>query len=57
MATEALTAAAEAFTVAARHLSEAQAAISYQGVNEDNTGNLRRRPTLRLAPKRADDDR
>jgi len=41
---------AAAFTIAARHLSDAQAAITYQGVNEDNAGHLRPAPHLRLAP-------
>ena len=50
IATYALSAAADAFTQAAQHLSDAQAAIAHQGVNEDSIGNLRRRPTLRLAP-------
>jgi hypothetical protein len=51
IATRALSAAADAFTQAAQHLSDAQAAIAHQGVNEESTGNLRRRPTLRLAPE------
>ena len=51
IASHALSAAADAFTQAAQHLSDAQAAIAYQGVNEDSTGNLRRRPTLRVAPE------
>jgi hypothetical protein len=45
IATHALSAAADAFTQAAQHLSDAQAAIAHQGVNEDSTGNLRRRPS------------
>jgi hypothetical protein len=49
IATHALSAAADAFTQAAQHLSDAQAVIAHQGVNEDDAGNLRRRPTLRLA--------
>ena len=52
IATHALSATApDAFTQAAQHLSDAQAAIAYQGINEDSTGNLRRRPTLRVAPE------
>jgi hypothetical protein len=51
LATRSMMAAADAFAVAAQSLSEAQAAIAHQGVNEDSTGNLRRRPTLRLAPE------
>ena len=49
-ATRALSLAAEAFTTAAQHLDDAQAAIVHQGISEDDAGNLRRRPTLRLAP-------
>ena len=49
IATHALSAAADAFTQAAQHLSDAQAVIAHQGVNEDDAGNLRRPPTLRLA--------
>ena len=50
-ATHALSLAAEAFTAAARHLDRAQAAITNQGINEDDAGNLRRRPALRVAPE------
>ena len=46
----ALAAAAHASDLATQHLLNAQAAISHQGINDDNAGNLRRRPTLRLAP-------
>jgi hypothetical protein len=50
-ATHALSLAAEAFTAAAQHLDHAQAAITNQGINEDDAGNLRRRPALRVAPE------
>jgi hypothetical protein len=50
-ATHELSRAAEAFTAAAQHLDDARAAIAYQGINEDDAGNLRRRPTLRVAPE------
>jgi hypothetical protein len=38
-------------TDAAQHLLNAQTAIRHLGINQHNTGNLRRRPTLRLAPE------
>ena len=39
------------FTIAARHLSDSQAAVTYQGVNEDYAGHLRAAPYLPLAPE------
>ena len=51
IATHAISAAADAFTQAAQHLSDAQAAIAHQGVNEDSAGNLRRRPTIPASPE------
>jgi len=56
IATHAIPAAADAFTKAAQHLSDAQAAIAHQRVIEDSAGNLRRRPTLQLAPSGPDSD-
>lgn len=46
-----LAAAANLFEELYGHLSAAQTAINYQGITEDDAGNLRRRPPLRIAPK------
>jgi hypothetical protein len=51
IATQALSAAADAFGAAAQHLSDAQAAIAYQGVNEDSAGNLRLAPGTACGPR------
>jgi hypothetical protein len=45
-----MAAATRLFRDAYTHLSAAQTAINYQGINEDESGNLRRRPSLRAAP-------
>lgn len=47
MAAEQLAAAGALFQQAYAHLDAAQTAINYQGVNDDDAGNLRRRPELR----------
>ncbi|GCB01882.1 hypothetical protein [Mycolicibacterium sp. NCC-Tsukiji] len=47
MAAAELAAAGALFQQAYAHLDAAQTAINYQGVNDDDTGGLRRRPQLR----------